>query len=373
MPLLSFDAYALWLNALIFLLAAGTIWWAGVRLEHYADVISERTGMGQAFTGVLLLAGATSLPEVATTLTAVVFLQNPTLAVHNLLGGVALQTAILVVADRTQREHGALTFFTPRFVLLIQGVGLLLLLQLTIAGITARGFPTVAAISVWPVLILLAWLGVMSLTYRYRGLPRWTPTTTDDVPIESSAERSASMPQAQRRDADASGNPNASETHQDSHAQKSLWLLFAGFSLVILVAGWIISQAADVLATQTGLGSAFLGATLLALATSLPELSTTTAAARHGRYSMAISNIFGSNAFDVSLLFLADLCYRGGTILEHAEGSVVFVASIGAVMTIIYLWGLMERENRTVLGVGWDSAASLLVYLGAMTVFYCIS
>jgi cation:H+ antiporter len=62
MPFRSFASYPLWLNALVFLLAAGTIWWAGVRLELYTDVIARRTGLGQAFAGMLLLAAATSLP-----------------------------------------------------------------------------------------------------------------------------------------------------------------------------------------------------------------------------------------------------------------------------------------------------------------------
>jgi cation:H+ antiporter len=83
----SFTSYPLWLNALVFLLSAGIIWWAGIRLERYAATVSEQTGLGQAFTGMLLLAVATSLPEVATTVTAIIFLNNPTLAVHNLLGG----------------------------------------------------------------------------------------------------------------------------------------------------------------------------------------------------------------------------------------------------------------------------------------------
>jgi cation:H+ antiporter len=366
MPFLSFDSYSLWLNALIFALAAGTIWFAGVRLERYADAIAERTGLGQVFTGMLLLAAATSLPEVATTITAVAWLNNPTLAVHNLLGGVALQTAILVAADRVMSERGALTFFTPRFVLLIEGVGLLLLLQLTIVGITTRGFPTVASISIWSVLIFLAYLGVMYLTYRHQGWSRWTPSKTDDVPLDDEAERNRSTANNQREN--DNGAQNNDQANYDSN--KTLWLLFAGFSLIVLVAGWAAAQTADVLAKQTGLGSAFLGATLLALATSLPEVSTTTAASRNGRYSMAVSNVFGSNAFDVGLLFLADLLYRGGTVLEHAENSLVFVAAIGAILTIIYLWGLMERENRTVRGIGWDSAAALFVYLGAMTVLY---
>lgn len=362
---LSFSSYPLWLNLLLFAAASAVIWFAGTRLERQADTISQRTRLGEAFTGMLLLSAATSLPEVATTFTAVFFLHNPTLAVYNLMGGVALQTAILVVADRAKRKHGALTFFSPRFVLLVEGVGLVVLLLLTIAGATARGFPAVATVGLWPVLIFLTYLGVLYLTYRYRGQPRWTPTRADDLPLDYSSE---SQDRGAGKEREAGRDHGAGR--QSQGVPRRVWLLFGGFSLLVLVGGWTASQAADVLAEQTGLGPAFLGATLLALATSLPEVSTTLAASRDGRYSMAISNIFGSNAFDVSLLFLAEMLYTGGTIMELATPPLVFVAAIGAVMTCIYLWGLMERENRTVLGVGWDSAAALAVYLGAMTVLY---
>ncbi|MEW6297620.1 MAG: sodium:calcium antiporter [Thermodesulfobacteriota bacterium] len=361
MPLLSFHSYSLWLNALIFLFSAGLIWGAGTFLERDADALSERTGLGQAFTGLLLLSTATSLPEVTTTITAVAFLQNPTLAVYNLLGGVALQTGILALADWAKRRAGALTYFRPRFVLLLQGVGLLLLLQLTIAGITAHGRPVVVSVSVWTVAVFLVYLGTLYMTYRYRGHPRWTPTKADDVPREENPA------------ANATGDRQNRSDHEDRAVQRPvprLWLRFAGASLVVLIAGWVVAQSADTLADQTGLGDAFLGATFLALATSLPEVSTTVAASRNGRFSLAISNIFGSNAFCVGLLFLAELLYRGGTILEQVKESVVFVTAIGALMTSIYLCGMLERQDRTVLGVGWDSAAAVTVYLGGMAVLY---
>lgn len=352
----------MWLNAVIFLIFAGLIWFAGTYLEKYADIISDRTGLGQAFTGLLLLSTATSLPEVATTITAVALLNNPTLAVYNLLGGVALQTAILAIADRAKHRTGSLTYFRPRFVLLIQGVGLLMLLQLTIAGITAGGLPTVFGMSAWTVVLFLVYLGTLYLTYRYRGQPRWTPTKRDDMPKE--------------RPPEAKSNKESRTAYKERTAGRSmlsLWLRFCGASLAVLVAGWAVAQSADVLARQTGLGDAFLGATLLALATSLPEVSTTVAASRNGHYSMAISNIFGSNGFCVALLFLAELLYRGGTILEQVEGSVVFVTAIGAIMTSIYLFGMLERQDRTVFGIGWYSAAAVLVYFGGMTVLYFLT
>lgn len=95
----------LWANAVVFAIAGALIWWAGTRLERYTDEISDRTGIGQAFGGMLLLAVATSLPELVTTITAVAVLNNPTLAVHNLLGGVALQTGVLAIADATKRKR----------------------------------------------------------------------------------------------------------------------------------------------------------------------------------------------------------------------------------------------------------------------------
>lgn len=346
-----------WLNALFFALAAATIGWAGARLERNVDAISRRTGMGQAFSGMILLAIATSLPELATTITAVVVLNDPTLAIHSLLGGVALQTALIAVADMSKPTRGALTFFSPRFVLLLQGVGLLLVLQIAMAGIISRGEPAILAVSVWSVGIAVTHVGVAYFVYRYRGDPRWTATRADDMPREV---------RAQLQDA-AEDEPQADA----KRSTRSLWTSFAGLSAAVLIGGWVATHTAESMAEQTGLGSAFLGATLLALATSLPEVTTTISAARKRRYTVAISNVFGSNSFDVSLILVADLLFREGSIMRQAEDSVLLVASIGAIMTLVYLWGLIERENRSIRGVlGWDSAAALAIYVGGMAVLY---
>lgn len=348
----------LWLNALLFAVAASAIWWAGSRLERYADSISKRTGMGQSFTGMALLATATSLPEVATTITAVVALGNARLAVYNLLGGVALQTALLALADFAKPRRGALTFFSPSFVLVIQGLGLVMLLLLSIAALVARGLPSVLSVSIWPALIVLVYGVVLYITYRRQGQPRWTPSRLDDIPEEIRSE----YQDAKSGDERAGRRP-----------MKSVWLIFAGLSLLVLAGGYLATESAEGLARQTGASDAFVGATLLALATSLPEVSTTFAAIRNERYTVAVSNIFGSNAFCVALLLLAELLHVGGTIFESLEPPVVFVPAIGGFMTCIYLWGLMERENRTLGRIGWDSAAALLTYAGGMAVLHFLS
>jgi cation:H+ antiporter len=87
----------------------------------------------------------------------------------------------------------------------------------------------------------------------------------------------------------------------------NLRLVFAitAVSTAILICGWVVTKASEAVADQTGLGTTFIGATLLAITTSLPELSTTVQAIRLGAYAMAVSSIFGSNAMDTALLFVA--------------------------------------------------------------------
>ncbi len=152
-----------------------------------------------------------------------------------------------------------------------------------------------------------------------------------------------------------------------------LWLnlaIFAVAAAVTWLVGTRLAVYADLIAERTGLGKAFIGLVLLAVATSLPELSTTIAAVRLGSYSMAISNIFGSNAIDVSLVFLADTLYRQGPILQAVDRSSMFVALAGIVLTCVYLVGLIERRDRVVLRMGLDSAAVLGLYAGTLVVLY---
>jgi cation:H+ antiporter len=129
---LVFQSFSIWLNLGIFAVAAALIWIAGSRISGYADRIADRTGFDKAFFWLVFLALATETPEIGTTVTAA-WGGNPALALGNLFGGVVMQMAILAVVDATVVQ-GALTFFTPRPTLLLQGILLTLLLGLTLAA-----------------------------------------------------------------------------------------------------------------------------------------------------------------------------------------------------------------------------------------------
>jgi cation:H+ antiporter len=126
-----FDKLPLWTNIALFSVAAVAVWLAGTRVAGWADVIARKTGLGQAAVGLLLLAGVTSLPEIAVTVTAAVG-GNAQLAVNNLLGSVAMQVAILAVADSLIGKD-ALTAVLPDPKVLMQ-IALNMLLLGVVAG-----------------------------------------------------------------------------------------------------------------------------------------------------------------------------------------------------------------------------------------------
>jgi cation:H+ antiporter len=343
MPIPDFRAFSLSINLAIFGGAAVVVWLAGTRLAYYADAISDRTKLSKAFLGLILLGVATSLPEIVTTITGAL-LDNPALVAGNLFGGVAMQIAILAVVDMVAMRR-ALTFFTPQPVLLFQGVMLLLLLSVALAGVAAGDPVSVAGFGLTPILLVAGY--VLTVSWSRPGaerLPRWRAT---NVPSEK--EEGAN---SQREEAGPLG----------SVSNTRLSVMSAASAAAILVAGWGLAQTGDALAEQTGLGASFVGVALVAASTSLPELSTALAAVRQGNHQMAVSNILGTNCLEVALFFLADTFYRSGPILASTDQSALFAAALGSIVTCIYLLGLLERRDRTIFRMGYDSVAVLVVY-----------
>lgn len=355
MAWLNFQSYSIVLNVAFFVMAAGVVWVAGSRISGYADGITKQTGWDEAFVGLLFLALATETPEIGTTMTAA-GTGNGNLAVGNLFGGIVMQTAILAVVDLTVLR-GALTFFTPRPVLLLQGILLALLLGLTLAAVSAGELFVLGGVGLWSVLLFGAYVLALYLSHRYQGRERWHP----DTPVEELVE-----------EADDANAAAARQKYADWSLRR-LVLFFIGGSVVILMAGMVLARVSEALAEQSGLGSTFVGATLLATSTSLPELSTALAAVRLGNYSMAVANIFGSNGIMVALILLADLFYRQGPILTAVDPAATFTVAMGIVVTCAYLVGLVERRDQVVLRMGIDSVAVLVLYLSTIGVLYWIS
>lgn len=334
-------------NLAIFAAAAVVVWFTGTGLSGMADTIATRTSLSQAVVGLILLAAATSLPELATTVTASVT-GHPTLAASNLLGGVVTQTAILAIADLSVINR-SLIYLAARPVLLLEGLLLVFILSIVVVGATFARSLVLLNVDISTVLLFIVFIVAVVMIQRFNGEEHWRlvqPPRVEDDSDDQDRFRSWSL--------------------------SRLYTFFALGAAVILVSGVVLTLTAEAIARQTGLGEAFIGVLLLALATSLPEVSTTIGAVRAGAYTMAVSNVFGSNMADTSLLAVADIAHRGGSIFESTGNAVPLLAAMGVLVTTLNLISIVSRENRVVLGVSVTAVATVAVYLVTMLMLYSI-
>ena len=109
------------------------------------------------------------------------------------------------------------------------------------------------------------------------------------------------------------------------------------------------------------------------MATSLPEASAIVGAMRHKRYELAVGEIFGSNMFNLGIILAVDLVATGEPVIEQAGNFEIAAAMLALVLTGIFVLGLIERRDRTLLRMGEDSIAAILVYFGGIALLLSLA
>jgi cation:H+ antiporter len=333
---------------LIFGSCAGAIWAAGIRLSDTTDVLSERLHLGAALGGVILLAVATNLPEIAITASAALAHQLD-VAVGNILGGIAIQTVVLVVLDAAGvRPRKPLTYLAASLTLLLEG-GLVVALLLVVVMSTQLPKDLIALrLTPGAVLIAVLWgIGLLLLRRAGRGLP-WQEG--GDAPDNQPEPRGSSR--AKKEDAASRQGVSTARTAT----------VFGVAAVVTLVAGVVIERSGEELFGRLGMSGVLFGATVLAAATALPELSTGLTSTRLGDYQLAVSDIFGGNAF-LPVLFLLATVLSGSAVLPLAHNTDIYLTALGGLLTVVYMAGLVFRPQRQRLRMGPDSIAVLVLYV----------
>lgn len=293
---------------IVFLLAAVAVVAAAIYLNQFGDVISKKSSLSGAAVGTFLIAGATSLPELTTSFTAV-YIGNPDIAVGNMLGSVVFNLLILAVVDFVYRKKRLFQNVSQKghTSSALQG---LLFLCIIIAAILISS--SVSLFNIGLEMFIIVFLYIIMMRY-----------------VSSEEEE---------------------EDEELATKEYSLKVAIIGFiiaALGVFVAGSILSIYGDKLAQVTGMNSSFIGSFLIAASTSLPELVTVLAAFKLANYNMAIGSILGSNLFNIQLLAFTDLLYRDAAILTKVNSSNIFIAILGATMTVVVLY-LLKRPTHVV-------------------------
>ncbi|KPV40514.1 cation transporter [Thiohalorhabdus denitrificans] len=331
------QVWPLGLSLAVFGLATLVIAVVGVRLASLADRLADRTGLGEAFVGAVFLGASTSLPGIIASVTAAAN-GYPSLAMSNALGGIAVQTAFLAVADlayrRANLEHAAASL--PN---MMWGILLVILLGGLLVAVLGPEASILGVHPVSPVLLVAYGYGA-HLVAESREEPMWHPRQTA----------------ATRTD-----QPNAENLERGSLV--GLWAAFLAAALVVSVAGWGVTRAGESLSELTGISQSVVGALMVAVATSLPELVTSVAAVRRGALTLAVGGVLGGNAFDTLFAAVADMAYREGSIYHAMGPREPALAALTVLMAGVLVLGLLRRERQGPGRIGFESVVVLSLYL----------
>ena len=344
----NFREFGLPVNLVAVTLATVVVWIAGIKMADCTDELAERFDLSRAVLGVLLLAGVTSLPEVATSFTAA-HANNAKLAVNNLLGSFALLVAMLAAADILVRRP--LTAVVPNPVVLLEGAVNVVLLGLLALALVLEDQPLLGA-GYWSWALGILTVVVFIRISKAEGRYPWVVNPAD-TEVSTHRERAKKRPLANR-------------------TATAVVVTTVVWSVVVIVAGYLVTVIGEALAEQTGLGASFVGATLLAVATSLPEGSAVYASVRNGLYTMGVSAVLGSNLLLILTLFGVDLVLPGEPALNQVGTFATVATLLGLVVTALFLTGVIERRKHALGRLGADSVAVLVCYAAGMVLLYTL-
>ena len=323
--------FILWFK---FLLCSAVIIYCGTKLSRYGDVIAEKTGLGRAWIGLILVSSVTSLPELFIGLSSVTVAKTPDIAMGDIMGSCVFNLALIALLDIlhgpgpifAKAEHGHI---------ISAGFGIILIGFACLSLLAGRSLPPLGHVGLYvPAIIAIYAIGVRRIfLFEKRRLDKFA----DEM----------------------------AKTIQYDHLPLKMAVVnYVAFAVVIIAAAVWLPVVGDELARATGLGDSFMGTVLIAMTTSLPEMVVSVSALRIGATDMAIANLFGSNMFNLVILAVDDIFYLPGPLLWDVSSNHLVTGFIAVVMAGIAIVSLTYRlEKKTMLRLSWDAVAILLAYV----------
>lgn len=319
-----------WLGLLI---CAVVILLTGTRLAAYGDIIAVRSGLGRTWVGVVMMAAATSLPELVTGASAVARYDLPDIAAGDIFGSCLFN--LLILATLAMWDRRPLSAWLDTGQLLPAALGMVLIGGAALALVSGGRLPALWQVSIATPFLLFTYVVAMRLVFeRERG-------RGEALPLEPA-------------------DPSAPTL------RRALTLYVVNAAVLVVAAGYL-PVAGHAVAEATGLGESFVGTVFVAISTSAPEIVVTLAAARIGAVDMAAGNVLGSNMFNIALLALDDLLYRRAPLFVAVSPAHVVPAMGAMLMTAIVILSL-AHQPRHPRRIPWEAVAMVLVYAASIAI-----
>ncbi len=306
------------------------IFFLGKRIAGYGDIIARKTGLGGVWTGLILLALITSLPELFTGISAITLVDAPDLTIGNIFGANTFNLLNLALLDIAHKNGSLLKAISPGH-RLTGWSSLVLVLVAALAIFISQRF---SALDIgwigWstPLIILLYFVFIRKIFLFEQRQPSYQETKLDygEIPLGR------------------------------------VYLYFAISAAFIIGAGIWLAIIGDEIAREYSWAQSFVGTLFIGFTTTLPEITVSFAAMRLGATDLAVATMIGSNLFNIIIIPIDDLIYLPGPVLAAVSDSHLFTALIVTVMTGIFIAGLYLRPRRF-LRLSWMNCALIVLFL----------
>ena len=310
----------------LYLIVAALVTFMSIKASEYVDMLDKTTSLSGAFLGGILLSAVTSLPELFTSISSTLMLDQPGLCIGNILGSNLFNYAMLSFFILTAVVKFAKCDLSKiHFIVAVSVVAMGLLIVCNKYGFLAFD---IGNVSVTSVLIILLYILTVWIMYKMGG----TSETEDD------------------------GEPV-------TLSRKQILTRFTIVSVGIVVFSVILTYITDELSVRLNLGKTVAGALFLGVATSLPETASTFTLFKIRNYDIAVGNIVGSCLFNFTILSVADFFYRGGGIYTIADPSTMNLIIFASVASVLAALMLKFRNKATCVICPVGIIASYIAFL----------
>jgi len=329
----------LWLG---FIVCTLVIVYSGTKLSRYGDIIAEKTGLGRAWTGLVLLASVTSLPELVTGISSVTYAGVPDIAIGDVLGSCVFNMLIIAILDGVYRIM-PISAKAHQGNILSAGFGILFLSIVTASLFLGKNIFPLGWIGPYSLFFIVVYFISIRLVYFYEK--RLIAVLRKEKAIELRYKHIST------------------KTAVVNYSINALGVIAAAIFLPWIGAG---------IAETTGLGQTFVGNIFIALSTSLPEVVVSLYAVKIDAVDLAIGNLFGSNIFNVFILAIDDIFFIQGPILSFASPNHIISALSAIAMTTTAIIGLTYRSEKKKLLLAWDSIGIVILYVINLMLLYML-
>ena len=329
----------LWLG---FIVCTALIVYSGSKLSKYGDIIAEKTGLGRAWVGVVLMASVTSLPELVTGIGSVTYAGVPDIAVGDVLGSCVFNMLIIAILDALYRQMPISTKAHYGHIL-SAGFGILLLGIVVVSIFLGNRIISLGWIGPYSLFFILVYFIAMRLVFFY-----------------------------EKRQISAFVKEIATKLRYTDVPTKTAIINYSINAFIVIIAAIFLPKIGEDIAETTGLGQTFVGNIFIAISTSLPEVVVCIAAVKIDAIDLAIGNLFGSNIFNIFILALDDFFFIQGPLLSFANPNHIISAISAIIMTTIAIIGLTYRAEKKRLFIAWDSISIVLIYVTNLMLLYMV-